>query len=550
MDIRNIAIIAHVDHGKTTLVDSLLKAGGAFESYQHVMECVMDSNDLERERGITIYAKNAAISYKGTKINIVDTPGHADFGSEVERVLRTVDACLLLVDAYEGPMPQTKFVLRKALELGLKVIVVINKIDKPMARPDKVVDLTFDLFVSLGANNEQLEFPYIYTIAREGIAIEHLTDERKNIIPLLDFILKHVEPVKANTEIPFRMQPATLFYDNFLGRLGIGRIAEGKISDGKNVIIIDHEGKKRPGKISKVFTYKGLQKVGVPEILAGDMVAIAGIPDIAVGETITTDPDAEALPAIKIDPPALEIDFMVNTSPFAGREGKYVTSRHIRARLEREIETNVGLKIENVPNSDAIRVYGRGEMHISVLIENMRREGYELQISRPKVLMREVDGHKHEPIEYAVVNVPDDISGKVIEMLAARHGQMQSLKSENGNTTMEFLVPTRGLLGFQNSFLTLTRGQGTVYHSLDHFGPYTGSIAKRSVGSMISGETGFSMAYSLWKLQERGPLFIKAATEIYEGMIIGEHSHPQDIIVNATKNKQLQISVLPVLTKP
>lgn len=539
MEIRNIAIIAHVDHGKTTLVDALLKAGGAFESYQHVVECVMDSNDLERERGITIYAKNAAIMYKGTKINIVDTPGHADFGSEVERVLRTVDATLLLVDAYEGPMPQTKFVLKKSLELGLKVLVVINKIDKPMARPDKVVDLTFDLFSSLGANNEQLDFPYIYTIAREGVAINHLNDERKDITPLLDFILKHVKPAQVDTEKPFRMQPATLTYDNFLGRMAIGRVYEGKVSDGKNVFIIGHDGVKRTGKITKVFTFKGLKKVSIPEIESGDIVALAGIPDIAVGETITTDENASALPAIKIDPPALEIDFMVNTSPFAGREGKYVTGRHLKSRLEREIETNVGLKIERVPNSDAMRVYGRGEMHISVLIENMRREGFELQISRPKVLMREIDGKKHEPIEYAIVNVPDDISGKVIEMMAARHGQMQTIKAENGNTTMEFLIPTRGLLGFQSTFLTLTRGQGTIYHSFDHFGPYTGPITKRSVGSMISGETGTAMAYSLWKLQERGPLFINPATEIYEGMIIGEHTHPQDIVVNATKNKNL-----------
>ncbi|MFA7685875.1 MAG: translational GTPase TypA [Candidatus Gracilibacteria bacterium] len=539
MEIRNIAIIAHVDHGKTTLVDALLKAGGAFESYQHVQECVMDSNALERERGITIYAKNAAISYKGTKINIVDTPGHADFGSEVERMLRTVDATLLLVDAYEGPMPQTKFVLRKALELGLKVLVVINKIDKPMARPDKVVDLTFDLFAALGASDEQLDFPYIYTIAREGIAINHLTDEKKDITPLLDFILKNVKPAAFDTTKPFRMQPASLNYDNFLGRMAIGRVFEGKISDNKNVTVIGHDGVRRQAKISKVFTFKGLNRLDIPEIEAGDIVTIAGIPDIAVGETITTDENAEALPAIQIDPPALEIDFMVNTSPFAGREGKYVTGRHLKERLEREIETNVGLKIERVPNSDAMRVYGRGEMHISVLIENMRREGYELQISRPKVLMREIDGKKHEPIEYAIVNVPDDISGKVIEMMSTRHGQMQGLKSENGHTTMEFLIPTRGLLGFQSAFLTLTRGEGTLYHSLDHFGPYTGPIAKRTVGSMISGETGATMAYSLWKLQERGPLFVTAATEIYEGMIIGEHCHPQDIIVNATKNKQL-----------
>ena len=539
MEIRNIAIIAHVDHGKTTLVDALLKAGGAFESYQHIVECVMDSNDQERERGITIYAKNAAITYKGTKINIVDTPGHADFGSEVERILRTVDGVLLLVDACEGPMPQTKFVLKKSLELGLKVLVVINKIDKPFARPDKVVDLTFDLFGSLGATNEQLDFPYIYTIAREGIAVEHLNDPRKDITPLLDFILKHVKASVFDTEKPFRMQPATLTYDNFIGRIAVGRVYEGKISDNKNIFVIGNNGVKRSGKVTKVFTFKGIQRVETPEIVAGDIVAIAGIPDIAVGETITTNENAEALPSITIDPPALEIDFMVNNSPFAGREGKFVTSRHIKDRLEREIETNVGLKIKTTANSDVIKVYGRGEMHISVLIENMRREGFELQISRPKVIMREINGVKNEPIEFAVVNVPDNIAGKVIEMLATRHGKMQNMKSENGNTTMEFLIPTRGLLGFRSFFLTLTRGEGTLYHAFDHFGPYTGTISKRSVGSLISGETGFSMAYSLWKLQERGPLFIKPATEIYEGMIIGEHTHASDLVVNVLKNKNL-----------
>lgn len=539
MEIRNIAIIAHVDHGKTTLVDALLKAGGAFESYQHIENCVMDSNDQEKERGITIYAKNAAITYKDTKINIVDTPGHADFGSEVERILRTVDATLLLVDAFEGPMPQTKFVLKKALELGLKVLVVINKIDKQMARPEKVIDLTLDLFIALGANHDQLDFPCIYTIAREGIAINKLEDERKDITPLLDFILKHVSPAVADTEKPFRMQPATLNYDNYLGRIGVGRVHEGKVTGNKNVFVIDHDGKKRTGKLTKVFSFKGINRIDMPEICAGDIVAVAGIPDIAVGETITTDENAEALPAIRIDPPALEIDFMVNNSPFAGKEGKYVTSRHLRERLEREIETNVGLKIKKVANSDAIKVYGRGEMHIAVLIEQMRREGYELQISRPKVLMREENGVKQEPMEFAVINVPDEITGKVIEQLSSRHGQMQSMKSENGHTTMEFIVPTRGLLGFRSFFLTLTRGQGTLYHAFDHFAPHTGTLVKRTVGSMISGETGTAMAYSLWKLQERGPLFIKPAIEIYEGMIIGEHSHARDLTVNATKNKNL-----------
>lgn len=540
MEIRNIAIIAHVDHGKTTLVDALLKNGGAFEAHQTVGHLIMDSNDQERERGITIYAKNAAVSYKGTKINIVDTPGHADFGSEVERVLRTVDATLLLVDAYEGPMPQTKFVLKKALELGLKVLVVINKIDKPMARPDEVLNLTFDLFSSLGATDEQLDFPYIYTIAREGIAVRELGDEKKNIDPLFDFILKNVKPAVVDTEKPFRMQPATLAYDNYLGRIGIGRVYEGKVKGGNNnIFVIGHDGVRRKAKITKVFTYKGLNKLEVPEIEAGDIVAIAGIPDIAVGETITTVEDVEALPAIRIDPPSLEIEFLVNNSPFAGREGKFVTSRHVKERLMREIETNVGLKVEPIANSDSMKVYGRGEMHIAVLIETMRREGFELQISRPKVIMQEIDGILNEPIEFVVVNVPDGAAGKVIESLSSMHGQMTDMKTESGNTTLEFMVPTRGLLGFRSLFITMTRGNGTLYHSFDHYSPYTGDIEKRSVGSMISGETGKTMAYSLWKLQERGPLFIGAAVDIYEGMIIGEHNHPEDLVVNPTKNKQL-----------
>jgi len=540
MEIRNIAIIAHVDHGKTTLVDALLKAGGAFESYQTMGHLIMDSNDQEKERGITIYAKNAAVTYKDTKINIVDTPGHADFGSEVERMLRTVDATLLLVDAYEGPMPQTKFVLKKALELGLKVLVVINKIDKPMARPDEVLNLTFDLFASLGATDEQLDFPYIYTIAREGIAIRDLKDEKKDIAPLFDFILENVKPAVGDTEKPFRMQPATLAYDNYLGRIGIGRVYEGKVKGGNNNIwVIGHDGVKRKAKITKVFTYKGLNKLEADDVSAGDIVAIAGIPDIAVGETITDTESVEALPAIRIDPPSLEIEFLVNNSPFAGREGKFVTSRHVKERLLREIETNVGLKVEPIANSDSMKVYGRGEMHIAVLIETMRREGFELQISRPKVIMQEIDGVSCEPIEFAVVNVPDGTAGKVIEMLSSLHGQMTNMKVENGNASLEFMVPTRGLLGFRSLFITLTRGNGTLYHSFDHYAPYTGDIEKRSVGSMISGEAGKSMAYSLWKLQERGPLFIKAAVEIYEGMIIGEHNHPEDLVVNATKNKNL-----------
>jgi len=539
MEIYNVAIVAHVDHGKTTLVDALLKANDNFNTHKGIEERAMDSNDQEKERGITIYAKNAAITHNGRKINIVDTPGHADFGSEVERVLRTVDAVILVVDAFEGPMPQTKFVLRKSLELGHKVLVVINKIDKPMARPDKVVDLTFDLFGILGANDEQLDFPYMYAIAKQGIAIKNLNDEHKDITPLIDFVFENVKPAESNIDAPFRMQPATLKYDNFLGRIAIGRVYEGVLKPNQSVTVIKADGERYTSKVTKIFGFEGMDRVEVKEAVAGDMVAVAGLPEIYVGETITSNPDAEALPAIKVDPPALAIDFMVNDSPFAGREGKYVTGRHIKERLEKELETNVGLKIESVEGSDAMKVYGRGEMHIAVLIETMRREGFELQISQPEVIMQEIDGQKMEPIEAAVVNVPDDMAGAIIEALSRRKGIMKNMKSENGNTLLEFEVPTRGLLGFRSNFLLLTRGEGTLYHSFDKYAPYLGTIEKRSVGSLISGENGSTMAYSLWKLQERGPLFVGPATEVYEGMIIGEHNQGNDLVVNANKNKQL-----------
>jgi GTP-binding protein len=539
MEIYNVAIVAHVDHGKTTLVDALLKASDNFDTHKGLEERAMDSNDQEKERGITIYAKNAAITHNGKKLNIVDTPGHADFGSEVERVLRTVDAVILVVDAYEGPMPQTKFVLKKSLELGHKVLVVINKIDKPMARPDEVVDLTFDLFSTLGATDEQLDFPYMYAIAKQGIAIRELNDEKKDVTPLIDFIFENVKPSKSNIDVPFRMQPATLMYDNFLGRIAMGRVYEGILKPNDTVTVIKTNGEKYTEKVSKVFTFEGMNKIEAKEAQSGDLVAIAGLPEIFVGETITSDPQAKALPAIKVDPPALAIEFMVNDSPFAGREGKFITGRHIKDRLEKELETNVGLKIEPVENSDAIKVYGRGEMHIAVLIETMRREGFELQISQPEVVMQEIDGQKQEPIENAVINVPDDMSGTVIEALGRRKGIMQNMKSENGNTLLEFEVPTRGLLGFRSLFLLLTRGEGTLYHSFDHYAPYLGPIEKRTVGSLISGETGATMAYSLWKLQERGPLFIGPATEVYEGMIIGEHNQGTDLVVNPIKNKKL-----------
>jgi len=538
MDIRNIAIVAHVDHGKTTLVDALLKASEHFDTHKGLEERAMDSYDQEKERGITIYAKNASITYKGAKLNIVDTPGHADFGSEVERVLRTVDAVILVVDAYEGPMPQTKFVLRKSLDLGHKVLVVVNKIDKPMARPDKVVDLTFDLFGELGASDDQLDFPYMYSIAKEGIAILKLDDEKKDITPLLDFIWEHVPPAKADSSAPFRMQPATLGYDNFLGRMAIGRVYEGSIKVNDNVTVINADGVERKGKVSKLFSFQGMERVETKEVLAGDIVALAGISDIYVGETIASESGLEPLPAIKVDEPAMAIEFMVNDSPFAGREGTMVTGRHIRERLEKELETNVGLKLE-FTEGDNMKVYGRGEMHIAVLIETMRREGFELQISQPEVIMREVDGQLHEPVEAAVINVPDELAGAVIQALGKRKGVMTNMNSENGNTLIEMDVPTRGLLGFRSQFLVMTRGEGTLYHCFDRFEPHMGTIEKRTVGSMIANETGSTMAYSLWKLQERGPLFIGPATEIYEGMVIGEHNQGTDIVVNALKNKKL-----------
>ncbi|MBT4942373.1 MAG: translational GTPase TypA, partial [Candidatus Magasanikbacteria bacterium] len=539
MQIYNMAIVAHVDHGKTTLVDALLKASDDYQAHKVLEERAMDSFDQERERGITIYAKNASITYKGNKINIVDTPGHADFGSEVERVLRTVDAVMLVVDAYEGPMPQTKFVLKKSLELGLKVLVCINKIDKPMARPDTVVDLTFDLFDKLGASEEQLDFPYLYAVAKDGVAIRELNDEHKDISPLLDLVLEQVKPADQNVDTDFMMQPATLAFDNYVGRIAVGRVYSGQIKPNQEVTVIKPDGEKRKKRITKIFKFAGMQKVETDIASAGDIVAIAGIDDIFVSETITDNENAEPLEAIKVDPPALAIEFMVNSSPLAGKEGKFVTSRHILERLERELETNVGLKIERKANSDAIKVYGRGEMHIAVLIETMRREGFELQISQPEVIMQEIDGKKQEPFENVVINVPDEMSGSVIEAISKRKGVMQNMVSDNGSTQMEFIAPTRGLLGFRSIFILLTKGEGTFYHSFSHYEPYCGKIEKRQVGSMISQETGTALAFALYNLQPRGPIFITPQTDVYEGMIIGENNQGTDLTVNPLKGKKL-----------
>jgi GTP-binding protein len=539
----NVAIIAHVDHGKTTLVDALLKQTNTFRENEDVGTTIMDSNDQEKERGITIYAKNTAVQYGDYKINIVDTPGHADFGSEVERVLRMVDSVCLVVDAYEGPMPQTKFVLKKALELGLKPIIVINKIDKPTAQPEAVVDMLFDLFVQLGATDEQLNITdgrIVYAIARDGIAKRNMSDEATDISALFDTIIEQVEVAANDSTKPLKMQIANLAYDNYVGRMGIGRVVDGAAKVGQAVTIIANDGTRRTGKISKVLTSLGLKKMEVTEGLAGDIITIAGIPDIYVGETVCADPACEPMPPITVDEPTLTMEFMVNDSPFAGKEGKFVTSRQIRDRLEKETEMNVGLKIDfDGSDGNSYRVSGRGELHLSVLVETMRREGFELQVGAPQVIFHMVDGKNHEPIESVVMWVPESSSGTVFEMLGKRKGICKNMNTVNGVTSMEFDVPTRGLLGFRSRFVIETKGEGIIYSSFDHYEEYKGAIEKRSVGSMISACGGMTMAFSLFNLQDRGPILVEPAVEIYEGMIIGEHLKGSDLVVNPTKNKQL-----------
>jgi len=538
-DFRNIAIIAHVDHGKTTLVDAMLKQSGTFSEREIVEERVMDSNELEKERGITIYAKNTSILLGETKVNIVDTPGHADFGSEVERVLRMVDSVLLLVDAYEGPMPQTKFVLRKSLALGLKPIIVINKIDKPSARPDEVLNMILDLFVELGATDEQLDFKHIYAIAREGIAKRELSDESTNLQPLFDMILETVAPAPNNTSVPMRMQPANLAYDSYIGRLAVGRIYEGTVRAGMNVTVITPEGTRKSYKITKLLTHMGLKKVEVEEAEAGDIVQVAGIPDIYVGDTIAEDPKAEPLPTIAIDAPTLKMDFMVNNSPFAGREGKLVTSRQIRERLLKELEVNVGMKIDFSDTADVFTVSGRGEMHLSILIEQMRREGFELQVSQPRVIFHEENGVKQEPIEIVVVDVPDQLAGVVIEQLGKRKGEMINMQSENGSTRLEYHIPTRGLLGYQSEFVTSTKGEGTLSHQFAFYGEFKGEIERRSTGSIISGFDGVTTPYALEGLEARGVLFVGPQVDVYEGMVIGMASKNENMTVNPIREKKL-----------
>jgi len=539
-EIRNIAIIAHVDHGKTTLTDALLRQTGVAEE-----GVSMDSNALELERGITIYSKNASIPYKDTKINIVDTPGHADFGSEVERVLRSIDSVLLVVDAQEGPMPQTRFVLKKSLELGLRPIVVVNKIDKPAADPARCEEQVLELFLELGASNEQADFKVVYTIGKQGIAKIKLEDESKDLTPLLDTILAHVPPASSDEALqkPARLQPFNLGYDNFLGRLAVARVYEGVLHTNDPVFVKKSTGETRPGKITKMYTFKGLQKVEVNEVSAGDIVLVAGLSDIFIGETITTDTSVEPLPAIAIDEPTITLNFLVNNSPFAGREGKFVTSRQIRERLERELEVNVGLRVEFV--GDNYKVSGRGELHIAILLENMRREGYELQVSQPQVIFHEENGQKLEPYEEVVVDTPAEYQGAIIERLGTRKFVMSAMGGsasggkDTGLTRMIFTGPTRGLLGYRNQFVLDTKGEGILSSRVIGFRAYAGEIKKRQVGSMISMASGKALGFSLWNLQDRGVLYIAPAVEVYEGLVIGNTSKGEEMMVNPTKGKQL-----------
>ncbi len=535
MEIRNIAIIAHVDHGKTTLTDALMRQTGATEE-----GVSMDSNALEQERGITIYAKNTSVSYKGTKINIVDTPGHADFGSEVERVLRSIDSVLLVVDAQEGPMPQTRFVLKKSLELGLKPIVVINKIDKPAANPAHCEEQVLELFLELGASDEQADFPIIYAIGRNGVAMRKLDDEQKDLMPLLDLILEKV-PATSSVELsakPLRLQPFNLAYDNFLGRLAVARVYEGVVRVGMPVFVKNMKGETRPGKITNVFTFTGLERTEVPEAGAGDIVIIAGLPAIDIGETVCASADAEALPAIAVDEPTIVLQFLVNNSPFAGKEGKYVTSRQIRDYLERELEVNVGLRVDFTTNEN-FKVYGRGELHISILLENMRRAGYEVQVSQPQVIIKEEEGKKVEPFEEVTIDTPAIYQGAVIERLGQRGFIMKDMKQHDTSVRLIFEGPTRGILGYRNQFIVDTRGEGIFASRVIGFRPYAGEIRRKTVGSMVSMASGKSLGFSLWGLQDRGVLYIGPATEVYEGMVIGNTSKGEEMPVNPTKGKQL-----------
>ena len=549
--LRNIAIIAHVDHGKTTLVDKLLAQAGTFAAHQHIAERVLDSNDLERERGITIFAKNCALEYGDTHINIVDTPGHADFGGEVERVLSMVDGVLLLVDAVDGPMPQTRFVTRKALALGLQPIVVVNKVDRPGARPEWVVNQTFELFDRLRANEQQLDFPVVYASALYGWAVTDVRElptipagddlgDRRNLRPLFEAILKHVPAPAGDPDAPLQLQLSALDYSSYVGRLGIGRIRRGRIVSGQEVMVLDAAREPRRARIGQVLGFSGLERKALETAAAGDIVLVTGIDDLHIGTTLADVERPEALPPIAVDEPTLSMQFQVNTSPLAGRDGKYVTSRNLRERLERELLTNVALRMEETGDTDVFTVYGRGELHLTILVENMRREGYELAVSRPRVVVRDVDGERREPFEQLTVDVEDAHQGAVMEALGTRRGELTHMESDGrGRTRLDYRIPARGLIGFQGEFMNLTRGTGLSSHVFDGYAAVKGEIPERRNGVLISAEAGEAVAYALWKLQERGRMFVSPGERVYEGMVIGVHSRDNDLVVNPIRTKQL-----------
>jgi GTP-binding protein len=535
----NLAVIAHVDAGKSTLVDAFLSQSGVFRENQAVVDCVMDSNDLERERGITIYSKNCSIEYKGIKINIVDTPGHADFSSEVERVIKTVDTAILIVDSSEGPMPQTRFVLQKSLELGIKPILFINKIDKKDERVEEVADMVLDLFIDLKANDEQLDFPVVYGIAREGIAKISPEDDSTDLIPLFETIIEHVKPYPDYDHEPLQLQINDLDYDDYIGRIGIGRVYKGTLKTGQSVAIYKRNGETVREKISKLLIYQGIKRVFADEAGSGDMVAVTGIDDISIGETICNVDNVIPMEMIKIEEPTLAMNFLINDSPFSGESGKYVTTRDLKARLEKELEVNVGLRVEKIENTDAFKVSGRGELHLSILLENMRREGYEVSVSKPEVLMHKENGRLMEPVERVIIDTPEEYNSTVISKLNQRKGIMQAMNSESDYIRLEYLVPTRGLIGYKSEFINDTRGQGTLIRSFERYEEYKGEIPQRLNGVLVSQSEGIARAYSLDNLSQRAVLFISPGTRVYEGMIIGMNSRNDDMTVNPCKNKKL-----------
>ena len=538
-NIRNIAIIAHVDHGKTTLVDCLLKQAGAFRENQQVQERVLDSNDLERERGITILSKNISINYKNTKINVVDTPGHADFGGEVERVLGMVDGALLIVDAAEGPMPQTRFVLSKALELGLRIIVVINKIDKPAAEPLTALDKVFDLFTELTDRDDLIDFPFIFASSLNGFAIKDLDDERKDMIPLLDCILENIAPPTGDETKPLQFQATTLDYNDYVGRIVIGRVVNGQIHSQEQVCVVHADGSQERGKITKLYGFHDLGRTEIQEASAGDIVGVAGFADIQIGESICALNEPQPLPLIHVDEPTLQMNFSVNDSPFAGTEGKFVTSRQLRKRLYNELEKNVSLRVEDTEKTDVVEVSGRGELHLGILIETMRREGYEFQVSKPEVIYKDINGEHCEPYENLIVDVPEEYAGSCIERLSNRKAEMKDMQNSKGRTNLTFHIPARGLIGFRSEFIRMTRGEGIMYHTFLHYRPYAGDISRQRNGSIIAHEQGEAIPYALAQYEDRGVFFVTPKTKVYRGMIIGECNKPQDIVVNICKTKKL-----------